>query len=261
MIGTNWFLGFSHTSQAKDRIINETMTAKPIADILAVFMAAGVDTLYGMRPGPKLVQAVEMAEQRVGRECITLAIPSWPLGDATSEKDAARRELDALVELGVSICMPHQCVTDAFVNRRTQSLDGIEPFLAMIRERGMVPGLSTHMPETPVYADKCGLDVATYIQLYNAIGFMMQIEVEWVHEMIQRAEKPVIAIKPLAAGRITPLVGLSFAWSTIRDTDMIAIGTTSPYEAEEVIELSLALLEKRAANIGLSKTRSKTSLT
>ena len=36
MIGTNWLLGFSHTSKAKDRFIRETVDAKRIADILTV---------------------------------------------------------------------------------------------------------------------------------------------------------------------------------------------------------------------------------
>lgn len=30
------------------------------------------------------------------------------------------------------------------------------------------------MPETPVIADETGADVETYIQIYNAAGFLMQ---------------------------------------------------------------------------------------
>ena len=134
-------------------------------------------------------------------------------------------------------------------------------YLQMIRDRGMIPGLSTHMPETPVYADASGLDVATYIQIYNAAGFLMQIEVDWVQRMIWNAKKPVIAIKPLAAGRLPPLVGLAFSWSTIRDRDMVCVGTFSAYEAAEVLELSLSVLEHRAPCLELQETRSKASLT
>jgi len=261
MAGTNWFLGFSHRSKAQDRDIQETMDAVRIADVLTVFLRAGVDTLYGMRPLPKLVEAVDRAEQAVGRRIIRLAIPSWPVTGQPSDLDAARRELDAYNAVGVDICMPHQCVTDAFVNRKTRSLAGIEPYLALIRERRMIPGLSTHMPETPLYADATGLDVQTYCQIYNALGFLMQIEIEWVHQMIARAKKPVIAIKPLAAGRLTPLVGLAFVWSTLRPQDMVAVGASSPWQAEEIIETSLALLERRPVGVELSTSRSKSSLT
>ena len=124
----------------------------------------------------------------------------------------------------------------------------------------MIPGLSTHMPESVVYADKMGADVETYIQLYNAAGFLMQIEVDWVHRMIWNAKKPVITIKPLAAGRLPPLVGLAFSWSTLRDIDMVCVGPHTPYEVEEDIELSLAILEHRAPRVALQESRSKASL-
>ena len=41
---------------------------------------------------------------------------------------------------------------------------------------------------------------------------------------------------------------------------MVVIGTLTPYEAEEDIEISLALLEKRTAEVKLQSTRSKRSL-
>jgi hypothetical protein len=150
--------------------------------------------------------------------------------------------------------------TDALVDRRTHHIRHMDTYIAMIRERGMIPGLSTHMPETPIYADQTGLDVATYIQIYNAAGFLMQIEVDWVYRMIWECKHPVITIKPLAAGRLMPLVGLAFSWSTLRPCDMVAVGTMSPYEAEEVIELSLSLLEHRKADVDLQWTRSKASV-
>ena len=129
-----------------------------------------------------------------------------------------------------------------------------------IRDRGMIPGLSTHMPETPVYADETNLDVETYIQIYNSMGFLMQIEVDWVQQSIQNAKKPVMTIKPLAAGQLRPLQGLTFVWNTIRPQDMVTIGTLTPLEAAEVIEISLATLERRGAGIKLQETRSKSSV-
>jgi hypothetical protein len=260
MMGTNWLLGYSHTSKAKDRHIRESVDARRIADIVSTFMRAGVDTLYGVRPEAKLVEGIREAEQLTGRKCITVAIPSFPTaGDAASLAET-ERILDEYAALGVSICMPHQATTDAFVSRRTRSLAGIEPYLALIRSRGMIPGLSTHMPETPMYADATGLDVATYIQIYNAAGFLMQIEIDWVQRMIWNARKPVITIKPLAAGKLPPLVGLAFSWATLRPIDMVCVGVNTAYEAEEVVELSLAVLERRAPCLELQETRSKASI-
>jgi hypothetical protein len=136
----------------------------------------------------------------------------------------------------------------------------IDRHTRLIRERGMIPGLSTHMPEAVVYADQTGADVETYIQLYNAAGFLMQIEADWVLRIIQNAHKPVMTIKPLAAGKLLPVVGLAFVWNTIREQDMVTIGTTTPDEAREVIDISLELLDRRAASTPLQRTRSKASL-
>lgn len=69
-------------------------------------------------------------------------------------------------------------------------------------------------------------------------------------KMIHHAKKPVMTIKPMAAGRLTPLVGLNFVWNTIRDCDMVTVGTMTRREAAEVIEYSLAALERRLPEIG-----------
>ena len=124
----------------------------------------------------------------------------------------------------------------------------------------MLPGLSTHMPETVIYADETGADVETYIQIYNATGFLMQVETDWVMKIINNAQKPVMTIKPLAAGRLLPVAGLAFVWSTIREQDMVTIGTTTPDEAREVIDISLDLLTRRTPDIQLQRTRSKSSI-
>jgi hypothetical protein len=261
LIGTNWFLGFSHTSQAQDDMIRERMTRERITDVLEVFFRAGVDAIYGTRPeSPHLDEAITEAEQRTGRKCIKMGTPHFDLSGTQDAMDANARTLDGFAETGCSVCLPHMAVTDTLADRRARCIREMDVYAAMIRERGMIPGLSTHMPEVPIYADETNLDVGTYIQIYNAAGFLMQIEADWVQRMIWQRKRPVIAIKPLAAGRLQPLVGLAFVWATLRQKDMVCIGTMSADEAHEVIEISRALMERRLPNVGLQKTRSKASM-
>ena len=262
IIGTNWLMGWSHTSKAQDNFIKEHQTRERIADVLEVFFNAGIDTILGGRPDvARFTEGVAEAEQRTGVKAIWMGTPTLDLDGTPEAADANARILDAYKAAGCRICMPHQATTDALLDRRTRTIRDIAPILAAIREREMIPGLSTHMPEAPIYADETGIDVETYIQIYNAAGFLMQIEVDWVHRSIWKRQKPVITIKPLAAGRLHPLVGLAFNWSTIRDQDMVCVGCMTPAEAGEVIELSLSLLEGRAANVELQSTRSKASVT
>lgn len=261
IIGTNWFHGYSHTSRARDAIVRDYVTTARIADIVEVFLRAGVDAVYGLHPTmPHVVDGVREAEQRVGRRCIRIAIPSLNVGDDGAARAENEKTLDAFKAIGTDIFMPHQSTTDALLSHRTRSLPGMERFCRMIRERGMVPGLSTHAPQTLIYADETDLDVATYIQIYNAAGFLMPVEADWVHRVIWESKHPVITIKPLAAGRLLPLVGMSFVWSTLRKKDMVCVGVMSADEAREIIDVSLMLLEGRGPTGELQATRSKESL-
>jgi hypothetical protein len=259
IVGTNWFLGWSHTSAAKDRFIKEYQTRARVADVLTVFLERGIDVVMGM-PEPLLRDAVKDAEDRVGRRMHRIFTPHFnivPGGPAEMEPE---RVFDRCRELGATFCFPHQCVTDALLDRMHRRIRDYDRYAHMIRERGMLPGLSTHTPESVVIADETGADVETYIQLYNAAGFLMQVEADWVMRVIRNARKPVMTIKPLAAGRLLPPVGLAFVWNTIRDCDMVTVGTTTPDEAKEVITLSLDFLNRRMPDNPLQTTRSKRAL-
>jgi len=259
LAGTNWFLGYSHTSLAKDKFIKDLQTRERIAAVLDVFLEYGIDAVMGPL-SQHLEESVCEAEQRSGQRIIRIYTPAFDPGPNAAPKDSAEAAFDQCAGYHATFCMPHQCVTDALIDRRAGTIRDLERYTRMIRERGMIPGLSTHMPEAVVYADAMGADVETYIQIYNAAGFLMQVEADWVMRIISQAQKPVMTIKPLAAGRLLPVVGLAFAWNTIRDQDMVTVGTTTPDEAYEVIELSLDLLARRIPDNQLQTTRSKKSL-
>jgi hypothetical protein len=259
LVGTNWFLGWSHTSLAKDNFIKQYQTRERIVAMLRVFMDYGVDAVMGPLSS-HLDDSIREAEQTTGQKIIRIYTPAFDLNPDAAPAERAEAVFDRCAGLRATFCMPHQSVTDALLDRRAGEIRDISQYTAMIRARGMIPGLSTHMPETVIYADKMAADVETYIQLYNSAGFLMQVEADWVMRIIREAKKPVMTIKPLAAGRILPVVGLAFVWSTIRDQDMVTIGTTTPDEAREVIELSLTLLNRRLPENQLQETRSKKSL-
>lgn len=259
VIGTNWFLGYSHTSAAKDKLIRGTQTRQSIAQILDVFLESGIDTLVGP-VSPLLSEAVQDAQQRSGRKLIQILTPSFNIVPGGAPENELEPVLDRTLAAGAAFCLPHQCVTDVLIDRRDNVIRDWTRIAPAIRSRGMIPGLSTHLPEAISVADKSGADVATYITIYNAAGFMMPLEADWTMRIIAGAKQPVLTIKPLAAGRLLPPVGLAFAWNTIRDCDMVAIGTLTPDEAREVIELSLAFLNRRLPQNELQTTRSKKGL-
>ncbi len=265
IIGTNWMLGFSHCTPSKNELIHQVAgSRKQIADILEVFFRAGVDTVMGLIEREPLADAIKDAEDRTGVRGIVVSTPNFPVHPETPAKGfdvgEVERVLDTQARYAPEFVLPHQGTVDAMVDRCTREIRKMEQLCKAIRDQGMIPGLSTHMPESIVYADETGLDVETYISIYNSMGFLMQVEVDWIASIIANARKPVMTIKPMAAGQIRPFQALNFVWNTIRDCDMVTVGTMTPDEAKELIELSLAILERRTADVKLQETRSKASI-
>ena len=94
--GTNWFLGYSHQTQAKSAFIKEYQTREKLADLLEVFFAAGANAVYGGRPEAEdLENAIRDAEDRTGRGAVKICIPSFDLDGTEAARDANLRTLDA----------------------------------------------------------------------------------------------------------------------------------------------------------------------
>ncbi|MGN1122186.1 MAG: hypothetical protein ACI4RV_07445 [Eubacteriales bacterium] len=251
IIGTNWMAGWSHTSNAADQMIKEHHnTTKTLCPMLETFVGAGIDTIMGsFAHTPTILNAVRETEQKLGKKIILIDTPSINVEDSAEGRREARDKIHLSKTMGADFCLIHHASAELLVNKEKQEIRRIDDYTAMIRDEGMVPGLSAHMPELILYSDKNGYDVETYIQIYNCMGFLMQIEIETVNRIIRNAKKPVMTIKPMAAGRCTPFVGLNFSWATIRDCDMVTVGCFNEREAAEDIEISRAALERRTVNL------------
>lgn len=262
IIGTNWILGWSHTGAAADALIRRrNATPEAISELLEVFLNAGVDTIMGpFADKPHLLEAMKMAQDRTGRRLILVDTPILNVDDSAAARKQAAAAIAESRRLGATFCFPHHSSAEQLVNKNRQIIDRLPDYLKMIRDEGLIPGLSAHMPELVVYSDLNGYDVETYIQIFNCAGFLMQVEVEYIHKVIWGAKKPVMTIKPMAAGRVTPFVGLTFSWNAIRPCDMITVGCLTAEEAAEDIEISLAALEHRAPHLEGRSSPNKTTI-
>ncbi|MGO9307855.1 MAG: hypothetical protein ACLQDL_02385 [Spirochaetia bacterium] len=247
VIGTNWILGYSHTSAAADEGIRKrNCSPEAIAEILEAFLESGVDTIMvEMRGRAAVLDAMKRTEDATGKRIIRVDTPVINVDDSP----AARREAEAVIadsaRNGATFCLPHHSSVEQLVLKNSRAIPRLPDYLSMIRDHGMIPGLSAHMPELVVFSDLNGYDVETYVQIYNCAGFLMQVEIEYVHAIIWNARKPVMTIKPMAAGRVSPFVGLTFAFATIRERDMVTVGCLSAPEAREDVEIGMAALERR----------------
>ena len=256
IIGSNWLAGYSHRSPAADQmIVRRHHSSETIVPMLETFLKAGVDTMMAPFASlPHIVRAVRETEDKTGKKIILVDTPILNVDD----NPAARQEAEAMIrksrELGASFCLIHHSSAEQLVNKNTRTIQRLDDYTRMIRDAGLIPGLSAHMPELVVYSDENGYDVETYIQIYNCMGFLMQVEVETVNAIIHAAKKPVMTIKPMAAGRCTPFVGLNFSWATIREQDMVTVGCFNENEAQEDIDISLTALGLQQSRLGIRQS-------
>ena len=263
LAGTNWMLGYSHTGPAADEMIKRRHAdPRNVADVLDAYMEYGIDAIMGpsFDEASALRQGMHLTEEKFGKKMIQIVTPGLNVDDNA----AARREAEAMIKKcaqdGATFCLIHHASAEQLVNKNKQTMDRLPDYLAMIREAGMIPGLSAHMPELILYSDQNGYDVETYIQIYNCMGFLMQVEIEGVHSVIWNAKKPVMTIKSMAAGRCSPFVGLSFNYATLRPCDMVTVGAFMPDEVHEDVEIALAAIERRRPVLGKRSSPVRTAV-
>ena len=262
LIGSNWVFGWSHTGHAADRMIRDMhKTVEGTLPMLEAFLQYGIDAwMAPFSTCPEATDRIKQVEDKIGKKLILIDTPVINMDD----NEAARKETAAIIkksaELGSKFCLIHHSCCEQLINKNKHTMDRLPDYTKMIRDAGMIPGLSAHMPEVIQYSDEQNYDVETYIQIFNCLGFLMQIEIESVIRIIHEAKKPVMTIKPMAAGRVSPYVGLTFNWNVLRPQDMVTVGCVTEAEAHEDVEISLAALEKRLPDLEGRSSPSRTSI-
>lgn len=253
LAGTNWILGYSHTGPAADEMIhNRHADPKNVAALLDAYMEYNINAIMApsFDEAGSLRRGMRMTEEKFNQKMIQIVTPGINVDDNAAARQEAEATIRKCARDGATFCLIHHGSAEQLVNKNKQTIERLPDYLDMIRQAGMIPGLSAHMPELILYSDKNEYDVETYIQIYNCMGFLMQMEVETINSIIWDARKPVMSIKSMAAGRCTPFVGLSFSYSTLRPCDMVTLGAFTPSEVHEDVEIALAAIERRRPVLG-----------
>ncbi|MBQ7916756.1 MAG: hypothetical protein IJ315_08270 [Firmicutes bacterium] len=263
LAGSNWILGYSHTGPAADNMI-KSHHADPenVSALMNAYMQYGIDAVMAptFDENGSLRKGMRITEEKFNKPMIQIVTPKINVDDSPQARAEAEATIKKCAQDGGKICLIHHAAAEQLVNKNKQTMDRLHDYLYMIREHGMIPGLSAHMPELVQYSDLNEYDVETYIQIYNCMGFLMQIEVEGVNAVIWNAKKPVMSIKSMAAGRCTPFVGLTFSYATLRPCDMVTLGAFTPQEVHEDVEIALATLEHRHPLLGRRSSPAPTSI-
>jgi len=225
ILGHNPFLGFSYISRARAQEYEERFrTFEPIRDIVVAAIEAGATSMMlstGHERCDAIAQALEAAQEQTGVAMSNLVIIDPDVCD----------HVDFLHRVNCQVCLIHGQVTDSLFWRSERTFRPEFAGLARaIRAEGFVPGMSTHNGgETTPAAE--AFDVAVVNTPINKIGWRMCPCLEEVLAAVRQSPKRIIAMKPLAMGRIAPEEGMEYI-ATVPGVDGVVVGIGTPAEAE-----------------------------
>ena len=122
----------------------------------------------------------------------------------------------------------HAEIADSF------NLAKIRECLKAVKRIGAVPAAATHSPgETIPFLDSRLGEIEVYLAPLNRIGAFMEPSPEATLKALKETSAKIVAIKPLAAGRLKPKEALEYVYQF---ADSAAVGLTSRKEILEVLD-------------------------
>jgi hypothetical protein len=199
-------------------------------DILLAALGAGVRSMMlstGHGRSEYIAQAIQAAQEQTGIEMTNLVI----IGPGFEQ------HFDFLRRVNCQVCLVHGQNTDSFFHRAERTFrPEFAELLAQIRAAGFVPGMSSHNGgETLPVAE--GFDVAVINTPINKLAWRMCPCVEEVLGAVRNSSKKIIAMKPLAMGRLAPEEGLQYL-ACVAGIDATVIGIGTAAEAEETFGIA-----------------------
>jgi hypothetical protein len=177
LIGSNWIFGWSHRGHAADICIKEQhSTAEATLRVLEAFLQYGIDAWMGpFSSHPDALDKIKRIQDKIGKKLILIDTPVLNMDDTEEARKEAKAVIKTSAEIGSAFCLIHHSCCEQLKKKNKRTMDRLPDYTDMIREVGLIPGLSAHMPEVIQYADWNNYDVETYIQIFNCLGFLLLI--------------------------------------------------------------------------------------
>jgi len=237
ILGHNPLLGYCYMSQARARFYKETLSDPAAVErIIVKSIEMGVrGMMASTRDGftELLKNALRRAADKTGVLLPTIMIVSRGF----------ENEIETYRELNCQVMLVHGQISDAlFIKAKRTMQPEFAEILKRIRDEGFVPAMSTHNAGSVLPAAESFDAVAVNTPINKIMWRMCPCE-EMVLSAIQKTKKKVIAMKPLAMGRIAPQEGMAYI-CRIPDVDGIVVGIGHEYEAEETFGAAQSILSR-----------------
>ncbi len=230
--GTNQFVGITHRWNPIDIYLHLRRFKEPktIAKFLIYLNQQHEINCCISSPRDKILEAIKITQKEIGEKFHWLCTPSRRK-TAKNLSTNMYEQIDWCYQNEVSVCLLHRNYTDHAIDKNSLTIGknkkGLPPYPELssyIRDKGMIPGLSTHYIETIKAVQKNNYDAPLITQPLNKIGFQSNANPGDLIKVIQETPQQIINIKPMGAGRIQPREGLQYCLQNIKKNDYLAVG-------------------------------------
>jgi len=248
--GSNPFMGYSYRSDAHSQWQREHFTPQRISEVLEKCLEVGINTLAGNYDDDRtLAQALDILEKRTGHRM------QWIAYTHGHRDESQENSISKIADDGAFACYIQGGVVDSqfhynyvgnIVLGKADTLDRAIPWLALIREKGMLPGLGTHRHQILRLAEKRGYDAEFYMTTFNFTNKYCSYAEQF--RAVRATAKPIVAIKPMGGGgQIPPADALTCCFTGLKPIDVVAVGMENEHIVEHNARLTVEILEALGA--------------
>ncbi|UCG46111.1 MAG: hypothetical protein JSU94_11475 [Phycisphaerales bacterium] len=214
ILGSNPFFGFAHGNpQASEDQMRQWYTNERIMAVMDEAAEHGVNAVW-TPCYPHWIRLWNEYRDKGGK------LKNW-IGQPDSFDAMAEHISDCARNGGTAICIQGECVDRAFAKQR---YDLVRSWLELIKGFGLPAGIASHRPWTHLVAEQQHLPTDFYHQcLYQPEDYGWEC-LDKAIATIRKLEKPVVAYKVLAAGRIKPEIALPHVFKHLGRKDGICVG-------------------------------------
>jgi hypothetical protein len=238
ILGSNPFSGFSHQSPEIDWEMRHYYTTANIHKVLFQAEELGINTFIARTDFHVLRMLLEYRDQGGALQWFAQTCP-----EVSDHQVCILRAFT----YGAKAVHLHGGVMDYLYAQ--QKMDGVQPALDFIREKGMLAGIAAHNPRVIEWAEE-NLDLDYYLTCYynptprdEHAAHNPHAEEQYLEEdrlamtdLIQRLSRPAIHYKILAAGRNEPRQAFAFVASKMRSNDVVCVGVYPKDHPDQLIE-------------------------
>jgi len=237
IVGGNPFSGFSHQSPAQSKEMVDYYTMERILAVLRDGQQAGINAFLGR--GDNFITRVLNEHWNGGGSL------QW-IGQTASERADVRANIRMMAAYHPIAIYHHGARTDQLFQQGhiIEVLDVVK----YIQDLGFPAGVGTHNPAVIEWIEGAGWELDFYLlSFYNLSGTGGEIYLPEDRKAaccaIRAVDKPVLAIKVLAAGRNDPREAIFYAFSHIKPQDAIVVGFYPKHQPRQIFE-TVALVEE-----------------